>query len=178
MTNRVPRMPDRLVIDASAALAIVLKEPERPTAEAILRDASGAMVIMVPGHFWLEMANVLGRRHRFDPADIVEAVRALDDLGVRTVEVDRTLWLLALDRMATLGLTAYDAAYLALAEAADASLLTFDARLAAAAGDRALPHGPRRLAEEAAAYAVSPPERVWAASGQYLARLRREVLAG
>ena len=171
-------MSERLVIDASAALAIVLGEPERPTADAILRDRAGTLDVLVPGHFWLEIANVLGRRHRFSAEDIVEAVRGLDDLWIRSVEVDRTLWLLTLDRMATLGLTAYDAAYLALAESADARLLTFDAVLAAAAGERALPRMPGRLSEKPAPYAPSSPERVWAASGRYLAQLRREVLAG
>ena len=83
-----------------------------------------------------------------------------------------------LDRMAAFSLSAYDAAYLALAEAMDADLFTFDARLAAAAGPRALPRGPRRRAEEPSPYGPAAPGTVWATYGQYLAELRREVLAG
>jgi predicted nucleic acid-binding protein len=46
----------------------------------------------------------------------------------------RPLAALALDRALSTGLSAYDACYLVLAEAADATLVTADVRLAAAAG--------------------------------------------
>ena len=53
------------------------------------------------------------------------------------IVVDTSVVLEALLRTSSANLTAYDAAYVALAEALDAPLLTRDQRLATAAGHRA-----------------------------------------
>jgi len=172
-------MPRPIVVDTSAALAWIRGEPLGDTVASHLerqRAANGEVV--VPWHFWLEVANVLVRRYRYEADDVVDTVRNLDAVEIRAVELNRVLWLLMLDRMTTLGLTAYDAAYLALAESIDATLLTLDAGLAAAAGPRTVPIGPRRLAEVPSTYQVAQPGEVWARFGEYLAQLRREVLAG
>ena len=108
----------------------------------------------------------------------MDRIRVLDEFSTRTVEVDRPLWLLALDRMVQHELSAYDATYLALAEALEARLLTLDASLSAAAGSRAFPVGPHRLAETRAAYVTRSPSEVWSEFGDYLASLRREAAAG
>ena len=76
----------------------------------------------------------------------------------------------------TRDISAYDAAHLALAEAANAMLLTLDERLARAAGARAAIRPQPGTGEERAAYgreAISPD---WVRHGRYLADLRR--LAG
>jgi len=102
--------------------------------------------------------------------------QAMDELQVESIHLDRPLLLLTIDLQTRSGLSAYDAAYLALAQAEDARLLTLDARLADAAGDRAMRIDgmpPRRLAEEAAAYGGEPID--WARFGPYLARLRAEA---
>lgn len=170
-------MTDGLVLDASAALAIIRREAAREFVLRILRERTGESEIFVPGHFWLEIVNVLGLRYRHPPSRVVADIQDLDEFGVRTVEIDRPLLLLAIDRVASFGLAAYDAIYLALAEALDASLLTLDVRLMAAAGPRALRVGPRRLSEEPTPYGSDPSE-VWAEYGTYLAELRRQALAG
>ena len=76
-------------------------------------------------------------------------------------------------------LTAYDAAYLAVAEAADAPLLTLDGAVAAAAGDRALEPGAARrqgrAREDRAADGSAAGRASWADHGRYLARLRQAV---
>ena len=170
-------MPDRLVLDASAAIAIARAEPGVADIRRIVGDhlAAGGE-IDAPQHFWLEVANVLVRRHGLTPVEIVEAIRDLDDLGIVTFEIDRPLLLLVLRSMLTGELSAYDAAYLALAEVVDGRLLTLDSRLAAAAGDRAIPgpwQRPRRSAEAPAPYApLAGP-----AFGPYLAELRRRAEA-
>lgn len=170
-------MPDRLVLDASAAIAIARAEPGVTEIRRIVGDhlAAGGE-IDAPQHFWLEVANVLVRRHGLTPVEIVEAIRDLDDLGIVTFEIDRPLLLLVLRSMVTGELSAYDAAYLALAEVVDGRLLTLDSRLAAAAGDRAIPgpwQRPRRSAEAPAPYApLAGP-----AFGPYLAELRRRAEA-
>ncbi|MFI5254879.1 MAG: type II toxin-antitoxin system VapC family toxin [Candidatus Limnocylindrales bacterium] len=170
-------MPDRLVVDASAAIAIDRAEPTAAAIRTILADhvAAGGEIV-VPGHFWLEFVNVVMRRYRLTPEDVVGAIRELDEFGIVTVEIDRPLLMLCLGSIATAGLSAYDATYLALAEALGGRLLTLDSRLAAAAGDRAIP-GPwlprHRSAEAQAAY--SPLGL--SAFGPYLAELRRRAEA-
>jgi hypothetical protein len=126
------------------------------------------------------VVNVLARRYGFAIDDIVDAIRVLDQLGLKTASVDRPLLLLAVDHMVTHDLTAYDAGYLALAEAADGQLVTLDQRLATAAGARALPTptgGYRRAREAAASYNVDPKaSQVWARYGELLAELRRRAV--
>ena len=171
-------VPEPLVLDASAAMAIIRSESERDVVIRILREhATTGSETLVPGHFWLELVNVLGRRFGLSPDAVLRGVQLLDEFDLRTIEVDRPLLLLTIDRLATFGLAAYDAIYLALAESLHASLLTLDARLMAAAGTRALGVGPRRLSETAAPYGSDPSE-VWAEYGAYLAELRRQALVG
>jgi predicted nucleic acid-binding protein len=158
-----------LVVEASVALAIVRQERGSDTAAAVLRDAAE---LVVPELFWLEVVNVLLRRHGLPPEVVVEAIRELDELELTTVQLDRPTLLLALDQAARSGLTACDAVYLALAEAADLDLLTLDVRLAAAAGPRAvtLDRGGHDAREAPAPYAT--PGLDWRRFGPYLARLR------
>jgi hypothetical protein len=108
----------------------------------------------------------------------VAAFRELDELGVGTVAVDRPLALLGLDVMTRHGVSAYDAAYLALAEIEDAALLTFDTRLALAAGERGVVPGLPRTSERRAPYGSPSLPPAWAAHGRYLAELRRLAVAG
>ncbi len=167
-------MREVVVLDASAALAALKREPERPLVQQALRSCRGA--VLVPTHFWLEVANSLQRRHRWTPEQVVAAFRELDELDIQSVDLDRPSLLLAVDVAARYSLSSYDAMYLALAESADADLLTLDADLAAAAGARSvladLPH-PHRLHEELAAYGAST---TWANHGRYLAELRHAAL--
>ncbi len=162
-----------IVLDASVAIAIIRREPTSPTLLGVLREtAAGRGERLVPDHFWLEVANVLIRRYGVTPAEAVEQLRDLDDFGLRSIRIDRPLLLVTLDLQARFGLSAYDAAYLALAETEDARLLTLDGRLALAAGPRAvrLPGlTPERLSEESAPYG-EPID--WARFGPYLAELR------
>jgi len=153
-------------------LGIVLREAATEAARAFVVDAVASR-ILVPGHFWLEVVNVLVRRYGMTTDQVVVALRELDDIGVETVAVDRPLQLLGLDLMARHGLTAHDAAYLALAESEDASLLTLDASLARAAGPRSAVPPARGMHEALAPYGtdMEPPD--WVRHGRHLAELRR-----
>jgi hypothetical protein len=107
---------------------------------------------------------------------VVEALREVDDFDLESVRLDRPLLLATLDLQAQFDLSAYEAAYLALADAEDAQLLTLDVELARAAGDRAVRipgAGRRRLSEEPAPYGREPVD--WARFGPYLARIRAEA---
>jgi predicted nucleic acid-binding protein len=172
-------MSTSLVVDASAALSIVLGEPAgRDVADRLRRHLSDGGPIEVPDHFWLEVTNVLVRRYRYALEDVIDAIRLLDQFGMESSPIDRPVLLLALDRSIEHGLTVYDAAYLGLAEAAEAELLTLDADLATAAGSYATARparGPRRTNEKRGAYGSRPRSNAWARHGQLLADLRRRA---
>src|SRR5262245_4389601 len=103
-------MPRSMVLDASAAIAIAMAEPGFASLDRILREhLSSRGEVVAPSAFWLEVTNVLGRRYRLPPRAILERLQPLDDLGIRSVEVDRPLLLLTLDRMERHRLAAYDA---------------------------------------------------------------------
>ena len=114
-----------VVIDASIGVALARDEPASREAAARLSEfRSEGRRLLVPSVFWLEVMNVLGRRYRADAPELLEALVELEAVGLETVELDRPMLLLALDAVVRHGLTAYDAAYLAVADAADARLLT------------------------------------------------------
>lgn len=169
-----PAMADAIVLDASAAIALLRREPG---ADAVRSALDTSVEILVPDHFWLEIVNILVRRHRWTADAVVAALRELDELDLTMMPLDRATLLLALDRAVRFELTAYDAQYLALAESSDASLLTLDAELAGAAGERALPvpgisGQSGRIAEQRASYG-EPLD--WSRLGRYLADLRAEA---
>ena len=170
-------MSEALVVDASAALAYLLVEPEGPVVrEALLDHLRDGGRILVPELFWLEVVNSLVRRHT-PLREVVAMLRDLDELPVETATGDRTLLMLAATLMDKHGLTAYDAAYLALADTMDADLLTLDRRLGGAAGRRSPLTHAGGTHETLEPYGSSAAEIV-AAHGSYLAELRRQADAG
>ena len=177
----IPRRSPTIVVDASVGVPLIHDEPASLRASQRmheLRDEGSGFV--VPSLFWLEIVNVLGRRYRGSPQAILEAVVELEAAGLETVEVDRPMLLLAIDAVVRHGLTAYDAAYLALADAADARLLTTDATLAAAAGPRAILFGEDRGVREAPARylpADTPAWAAWPGAAAYLRELRARISA-
>jgi predicted nucleic acid-binding protein len=167
-------MSSGLVIDSSAALAVVLGEPEAAVVRARLVDAAGGPILALD-LFWLEVVNVLVRRYGWEADAVVEAVRELDALGVETVALDRPLLLASIDLASAHGITAYDAAHLALAEGTDIALLTLDAGLRRAAGARSVIRPDHGTHEARATYSAGgrPPD--WSRHGRYLAELRQAV---
>lgn len=163
-----------LVVDASAALELLRDEPGRALVQRHLRQCAGeGEPLLVPALFWLEVVNVLATRYRYPPASIVEAVYELEQVGIATAEVGRPGVLAVIDSVGRYGLTAYDAAYLVLAESADARLLTADVRLASVAGDRAiLVRREGGVAEAPASYAAGPSWADWKGAATYLGELR------
>jgi hypothetical protein len=114
----------------------------------------------------------------------METVFDLEQLGLETRGQDRPTLLAVVDLVDAHRLSAYDAAYLALALEADADLLTADSELAAAAGERAILVGPGshpdRVAEARARYDAArrmPDWPRWPGAVAYIETLRREALA-
>ena len=129
-----------LVLDASVALAWCFKNEATAAADTVL-ERLATETASVPAIWHLEIANVLvmsERRRRITPANSTEFIALLETL---VIVVDEDTPSRAFGRVLDLAreerLTAYDAAYVALAEALDAPLLTRDRRLAAASGHRA-----------------------------------------
>lgn len=175
-------MADRVVVDASVALAYLRREVGSALArDAILGWSASSTELLVPSHFWIEVTHVLGRHRGFDPADVVADYVNLDHLGLKTIELDRPLLLLALDQMASSALSAYDAVYLALALSTQSKLATLDRRLAEAAGPAGLLIGPPGISEARAHYQAERPDYTgWthtAEVGAHIAELRKKALA-
>jgi len=170
-------MAERIVLDASSAIAIVRHEADGPDVRRLLSDELTSD-LWVTAFFWLEVANSLMRRHRQAAAQVLEAIASLDDLDLQTADSDRPAVLASFAVASKHGLSVYDASYLALAERLDASLLTLDARLAAAAGDRALSirRRGRRVQESKPAYQLRPWVR-WSELDRYVEAVREVTIA-
>lgn len=158
-----------VVVDVSAALTLVLGGGGRDAVRSEVRDRIlGGQAILVPPLFWVELIGALAERHRQPPAAVVEAVYDLEQLGIETADVGRPGILATVDAVGR-GLRAADAAYLVLAEATDAGLLTATPALAAVAGARAI------LVGDAARGRAPRPDRSWLrwkGAAAYLRELR------
>lgn len=120
------------VLDAPVILKWFREEGERHVAAArSLRAAfeAGELLVSAPPLLRLEIVNVAGRRWRWDEAALLDLAAALDELGFefREPELGRVA------RWTARGLTAYDAAYVALADAEALRLVTDDDLILAAA---------------------------------------------
>lgn len=123
------------VVDASAALEVLLRTPAAPAIEE--RLFAGAQTLHAPHLIDLEIAQVLRRyalAGQITPDRGRTALADFADFPIHRYPHD-----ILLPRIWELrhNLTAYDAAYVALAEALGTPLFTCDERLAGAAGHRA-----------------------------------------
>ena len=120
-----------LVVDASCLCEVLIGAP---TADAV-RDRLAMDVEQAAPHIVdVEVFGVIRREHLLGRLDRTEATQAIDDLAAWPGERfgHRPLLARAWELRATV--RGWDAMYVALAEALDATLLTTDRRLAAATG--------------------------------------------
>lgn len=125
------------VLDCSLALAWALPDETSPRADRFLASATREDVFWVPALWWYELANALTmaqRRHRLPESD---RLRLMELYGALPVQTDTFIGPNAAWRLHALavahGLSAYDAAYLELAQRRGLGLATLDRRLAGAA---------------------------------------------
>jgi predicted nucleic acid-binding protein len=123
-----------IVIDASALLEVLLRTPSAKAIEKRLFVPD--QTLHAPHLLDIEVAQVIRRYAANGDISSDRGRAALVDLA--DLPLQRYPHVLLLPRVWALrhNLTAYDAAYVALAEALDAVLLTRDKRLAATAGPR------------------------------------------
>jgi len=118
----------KVVLDASAAIEVVLARRSAGALAAILREADA---VLAPDLFVAEVVNTIWKYHRFEGMSMdvcdrtLEAGLGLVDALVPCRELASEAFLLA--RIARH--PAYDMFYLALARSRDAILLTTDAAL-------------------------------------------------
>lgn len=124
-----------IVVDASVVLEMLLGTPVG--VELTQRLLGGAESLCAPHLVDLEVAQVLRRYAVTGELTAARGRQGIQDL--RDLPIERYPHELLLERVWELRghLTAYDAAYVALAEALGAPLLTRDVRLAHARGYRA-----------------------------------------
>ena len=120
-----------IIVDASVVLEVLLGTAAGRRAEAVLFDHDAAL--HAPHLLDVEVAQVLRRYAAAGEIKPGRAAEALDDLA--DLPITRHEHVLLLPRIWQLrhNVTAYDAAYLALADVLDATLVTRDAKLARAA---------------------------------------------
>jgi predicted nucleic acid-binding protein len=129
-----------LVVDASVLFEVVADTPESESLRARLSDDPdhGA-----PHLIDAEVLSVIQTQHRLGRMDTTAATQAVDD--VRAWPGERWSHRPLLERAWELraNVRGYDALYVALAEALDATLVTLDLRLAASPGLRCAVEVPR-----------------------------------
>jgi predicted nucleic acid-binding protein len=127
-----------IVVDASIAAAWLLSEEDSDAAEALIATLSGRSP--VPSLLWHEARNILimaERRGRIVAGEAAAAMGRLRRLPLDDVGAGSDGAVLGL--AAAHGLTAYDAAYLALAQERGLPLATLDRKLAGAAQREGVP---------------------------------------
>lgn len=128
-------MTSRRVLDVSAAVGLLLGEPESLQFDGVLESAvEGRMELLVPSLFWFEAGNALlvaERRRRIESGAAARLLSELCRLPLKTDPAPSPAVLQhTLQLAASHGLSAYDAAYVELARRFHAPLLTLDAGLA------------------------------------------------
>lgn len=124
-----------IVVDASALLEVLLRTPAAPALESRLFAPGEAL--HAPHLIDVEVAQVLRRYAAGGEIDGRRGIAALADLADLPLRRHEHGVLLQRAWALRNNVTAYDAVYVALAEALDAPLVTRDRRLAAATGHQA-----------------------------------------
>ncbi|WP_417555180.1 type II toxin-antitoxin system VapC family toxin [Microbacterium sp.] len=122
------------VVDASAVAEILFGTEAGQRAAALI----GGHELLAPQHLTAEVASVIRGWSLSRQITYEQALRALGEFDALGVELVPMMSMLPAVYALRHNVSSYDAMYVVLARAAQCSLLTLDARLAAAAPDCAL----------------------------------------
>jgi predicted nucleic acid-binding protein len=119
-----------MIVDANVIVQAFFPDEMQPKAQALIRDhVSGKMQLVAPTLLTYEVTNAVlqgVRRKRVTDEDAKAILIAIDGLGI---EAEAVAWQQILPVARRFDRSAYDAAYLALAEAREEPLVTGDLRL-------------------------------------------------
>jgi predicted nucleic acid-binding protein len=135
------------VLDASVVLKWFHSEGEdrvKESRELRTRFEAGELRVLAPPLLWLELLNVAARRWGWAPTRLEQLAATLPNLGFELPEPE----LSSVARWAASGLTAYDAAYVAVAEQAGVALITDDEQIVRGAPEVAVALGEGPAAPE------------------------------
>jgi predicted nucleic acid-binding protein len=119
-----------MIIDASVVLRAFFPDESQKQAQAVIREhTAGSLRLKAPALLPYELSNAVWqaeRRERITRAQADEIIQAIIGLDIEVVPQD---WGEMLPVARRFNLSAYDAAYLSLAEKTGEPLVTGDARL-------------------------------------------------
>lgn len=131
------------VVDTSMALSWGLPDEHSSSADEFWQEVHSEVPLHVPALWWYECANALvvaQRRGRLTEDETGRLGALLSDLPLNTAATPAGDDLIRIQRLAEKhGLSAYDAAYLDLADRLTIGLATLDKRLAKAAHSDGIP---------------------------------------
>lgn len=120
------------VLDTSVVIKWFHRENEEDVDKALLlRQAylEGALNIIVPDLMFYEFGNFLRHNSGLKPGDQLASIRALWSLGMEIHPIDSILSERMVQLASRYGITAYDAAFVALSQSLSAPLITADRML-------------------------------------------------
>ena len=123
---------DQCILDSSVGAKWIFEEDQQERALQLLHQIEkGRLKVVVPELFYLEMANIAWKRVWKKGGDLESVTESLDRiLDLRLIKYpDHELADAAFENAVWLNVTAYDGAYLALAEIYVSPLVTADKKL-------------------------------------------------
>lgn len=125
------------VIDCSICAALILPDGHSATAENFFAHKTSKEGFWVPALWWYELSNVLivaVRRKRFSPADVSALISKFARLPLNYDDLPNDATARQITNLSErYSISAYDAAYLELAQRKGIGLATLDKSLASAA---------------------------------------------
>ncbi|MDV3278461.1 MAG: type II toxin-antitoxin system VapC family toxin [Nitrososphaerales archaeon] len=130
-----------LILDASVAVKWFSQEPLRDKALALRQSfLEGKVELEAPSLMIYEVANALRYNPRYGSDEAKSSIEALENLQLTIHRFEGGLASSAVETAYRLGITVYDAAYVALAAARNGVMYTADAEVVAKASTDSVKH--------------------------------------
>jgi predicted nucleic acid-binding protein len=119
-----------VVVDASVIIKWFSRERDSEVAIRIRDEhVAGRLAIIAPDLMVYEVSNALRYNPSFGPDDVRGAIRDIFDMDLDLIAPNEEVLGKAIEHASKLGLTVYDACYIALAESMGLELITGDEKL-------------------------------------------------